>query len=246
MVDNIVPRRIVEMGETKSIDRIWNWVSNKKNAAILASIAGIVASEALTLSKWLVAVKMSATGGTYNTYLYLYLETIWFVMSSILYILAFCGLMKERESIVLIFIFSQSIILFWVVVESLILLYSFISHPGCGTYSWPFGSGYCESKSTALLFQYSGYGTIIYCLLSCFLYRTIWRGYKFLKMANQKREILHVPIPAASNTSYVADNLSTAPEPAVPTTEHQNQSSGDWPSFFDHQKCVEHERNILG
>ncbi|KAI1708794.1 hypothetical protein Ddc_14191 [Ditylenchus destructor] len=234
------------MGETKAkkFDRIRKWLSNKKNAAIFASILGIVASEVLMAAKILVFVLASRVYWNYM------LDIPLFFISSFFFFLAFRGLKKERESIVLIFIFAQGIILSFMGTDVLLLLCTLIVYPRCEIY-WPLLAKNCnQGRSDGLIFQYTAYGTIIYYVISHVLYWTIWRGYKFLKMANVKREIPHVPIPAVCNTSYVTENLSTAPEPASTSTyhrsdDHQNQSSSDWPTFFDHRKCVEHERNIL-
>ncbi|KAI1708793.1 hypothetical protein Ddc_14190 [Ditylenchus destructor] len=150
------------MGETKSFDRIRKWLANKKNAAIFASILGIVASEMLMAAKILV---ITLTSHTYWNYM---ANFILFFISSLVFFLAFRGLKKERESIVLIFIFAEGIILFFMGIDALRSLYILIAHPGCEIY-WPFVNlSYCEydSSFSRLFFQYIPYGTIIYFILS--------------------------------------------------------------------------------
>ncbi|KAI1708789.1 hypothetical protein Ddc_14186 [Ditylenchus destructor] len=223
-----------------------------QNAAIFASIVGIIASEVLVVAKIFVFALSSRVYWNYMA------DVILFFISSLFYFLALRGLKKARESIVLIFIFAQGIILLFVASDALLLLYTLIADPGCTRY-WPLitthhnydAPFYSIVASTATIFQYTAYGIILYFVMSCGLYWTIWRGYKFLKMTNLKTwEISPVPIPAVCNTSYVTENLSTAPELTSTSAYHryyeqQNQPPGDCPTFFDHQKCVEHERNIL-
>ncbi|KAI1708800.1 hypothetical protein Ddc_14198 [Ditylenchus destructor] len=213
-----------------------------ENAAIFASILGIVASEVIMEAKIFVFILAYSVNLSYMA------DVILFFISSLFFFLAFHGLKKERESIVLIFIFAQGIILFFMGTHVFVWVCTLIVAPGCERY-WPFAYlTYCGFGYDALIFQYTAYGTIIYFVMSCALYWTIWSGYKFLKMANVKREISHVPIPAVCNTSNVNENHTTSN--ALPSTYHrsyeqQNQSPGGWPTFIDHQKCVEHERNIL-
>ncbi|KAI1707832.1 hypothetical protein Ddc_14648 [Ditylenchus destructor] len=218
------------------IEELGKWFSDKKNAGIYASSVGFICSTVLLAAHiWMTLA-----------YMYNYLTAaIFFLLASVLLFgLAFCGLKRDRPRLILIFLIGEAIKLAIVVMAVVFLITKqmFIYESG---YSW------WKPAWVELYISSAWLIALIYLIVSLILYRLIWRAYQFLNTQNKVPVTPHAQIPTVCSPTYVTEisepagtsmpNLSSN----VPVEQHQPLEQDYQSTFFDHQKCVEYERNIL-
>ncbi|KAI1701209.1 hypothetical protein DdX_16240 [Ditylenchus destructor] len=230
------------------IEELGKWFSNKKNAGIYASSVGCVACSVLLAAHIWMAI----------AYIYYYLigEIFFLLASVLLFGLAFCGLKRDRPRLILIFLIGEAIKLAIVVMDVIFLITTKMFDNECSDSWMEPGGGKCYYYRSARWAQYnislSWLSALIYLVASLVLYRLIWRAYRFISMQNQGLETPHAQIPTVCSPTYVTEICEPA-ETSIPNLSsnspmerhHQPLEQGYQSTFFDHQKCVEYERNIL-